>query len=76
MADSTGVVVRFHHSLYRPEAVRSAAARFGRLGAVTVEERDADTLVTLTGVPEHLRERAADELGNHALHQTIRERGG
>ncbi len=68
------VVVRFHRSLYQAGAVRTAAARFSGLGAVTVTETEADILVTLGDVPPHLRERAADELANHALHQTIRER--
>ena len=71
---SSPVVIRFHRSLYLPDAVRTAAGRFAALGAVTVEERDADTIVVVDGVADHLRGRVADELGNHALHETIRER--
>jgi hypothetical protein len=75
MADTDApVVVRFHRSLYLPDAVRTAAGRFGALGTVTVEDRDADTIVAIAGVPPHLRERVADELANHTLHQTVRDR--
>jgi len=65
------VTVRFHRSLYDPASVRVAAGRFGRFGTPAVEERDADVLVSFTDVPEALAGRLGDELGNHALFETI-----
>jgi hypothetical protein len=65
------VVLRFHRSLYEGEAVRAAAARFGHLAAIEVEDVEADVKVTLRDVPERLRGRIGDELGNHALFETI-----
>lgn len=67
MAD---VVVRFHRSLYAPASVRAAAERFAGFGP-TVEERDADVLVSFSTVPDRLRDRLPDEFRNHALFQTI-----
>lgn len=66
------VSVRFHRSLYAPDAVRRAAERFAPLvEALTVEEHESDLRVTLTGVPERLTDRIGDELGNHALFETV-----
>lgn len=70
MADP--IVLRFHRSLYATDGVRAAAARFGGLAeAIDVDEVDADVKVTLRGVPERLRARIGDELGNHALFESI-----
>ncbi len=63
--------LRFHRSLYPTASVRSAAARFAHLGALNVEEAEADVLVRLTGLPERHHERVADELRNHALFQVV-----
>lgn len=69
---SEPIHLRFHRSLYTTEAVRTAVARFGALATeITVEELEADVKVVLTGVPERLRARIGDELGNHALFDTI-----
>jgi hypothetical protein len=66
------IVLRFHRSLYTTDAVRAAVARFARLApSATVEEVDADVKVVLADVPEALRARIGDELGNHALFETI-----
>lgn len=70
-AEARTVTVRFHRSLYDPAAVRAAAARFTRFGTPAVDERDADVLVSFTDVPAALAERLGDELGNHALFETI-----
>ncbi|MFZ5479995.1 MAG: HxsD-like protein [Myxococcota bacterium] len=66
------LVLRFHRSLYATDAVRAAVARFSSLvGGTSVEEVEADVMVTLTDVPDRLRGRIADEVGNHALFETI-----
>ena len=66
------VTMRFHRSLYATDAVRAAAARFAPLVAsVDVAEHANDVVVTLDGVPERLAGRIGDELGNHALFETI-----
>lgn len=72
------IVLRFHRSLYTADAVRAAVARFAPLADdIAVEEVGADVKVALRGVPERLRARIGDELGNHALFETIvaRRRG-
>jgi hypothetical protein len=52
--------------------VHAAATRFaGLAGSITVTEVEADVKVVLEGVPERLRARIGDELGNHALFGTI-----
>lgn len=71
MAD---VVMRFHRSLYQADSVRSAALKFAALGEITVDERDVDTIVAVTGVSESLAARLTGEIGNHALFQTIVDR--
>lgn len=78
MAEATGPLsMRFHRSVYPPEAVRAAAERFApAVGSVSVEERDADSVVTLDGVPERVRGRILDELGNHALFEAMLARRG
>ena len=66
------IILRFHRSLYTPEAVRTAAARFeGLAREISVEEVDADVKVVLHDVAERFRDRIGDELGNHALFETI-----
>jgi len=66
------VLLRFHRSLYAPEAVARAAERFGGLvGAITVDTHPHDVTVTLVDIPERLAGRLPDELANHALFETI-----
>lgn len=74
MADA--VQLRFHRSIYPPDAVRRAVARFAPLARAVVEEHPADTLVVLTDIVERARPRIADELGNHALFEAIAQRRG
>ncbi len=68
--------LRFHKSLYSETAIRRAAERFAELGQIEVTEAEADWLVAVTPLRESLRERLGDELGNHALFETILERKG
>jgi hypothetical protein len=63
--------LRFHKSLYDGDAVARAAARFSALGTAELGESEADWLVTVAPLRESIRERLADELGNHALFETI-----
>lgn len=63
--------LRFHRSLYAPDAVRAAAERFAGLAELRVEETDTDVLVDVTPHRESLRARIGDELGNHALIASI-----
>lgn len=64
------VTVRLHRSLYPSASVRRAAERFAGFGP-TVEERDADVIVTFAEVADRLRDRLPDEFRNHALFQVI-----
>ena len=68
--------LRFHKSLYEGEAVRRAAARFAALGPFEMDESEADWLVRGVPARESVRERIVDELGNHALFETILGRKG
>jgi hypothetical protein len=66
------IVLRFHRSLYTADAVRAAVARFSSLAReATVEEVEADVKVTLHDVPDRFAGRIGDELGNHALFESI-----
>ena len=65
------VRVRFHRSLYAREAIDRAVARFAALGAFQVEEHAAEWEVSVVPVRESLRDRIADELGNHVLAGSI-----
>lgn len=64
------VTVRLHCSLYPGASVRRAAERFAGFGP-SVEERDADVVVTFATVADRLRERLPDEFRNHALYQVV-----
>lgn len=68
--------LRFHKSLYDGEAVRRAAERFAALGQIEVLDGGADWLVRALPVREAVRARLGDELGNHALFETILGRKG
>ncbi len=70
------LTLRFHKSLYDGEAVRKAAVRFGALGTVQVADGGGDWLVTAVPLRESIRERLGDELGNHALFESILARKG
>lgn len=72
MADA----LRFHKSLYSESAIRRATERFAQLGTFEVIEAEADWLVAVSPARESLRERLGDEVGNHALFETILERKG
>lgn len=66
------IELTFHRSLYRLEAVQAAVARFARLGRFEVHTGEgAEIRVRITGVPDRLHARMADEFSNHALFQTI-----
>lgn len=68
---STALHLRFHKSLYRPEAVQQVAARFAHLGTFVVEDASTDTLVAISEFSEELQDRMADTFSNHVLHQSI-----
>ena len=70
--------LRFHRSLYHPEAIRGAAARFARLARFEVLEiglpgqsGSQEIRVRITEIPAALAARMEDEFCNHALFQTI-----
>ena len=76
MADPS-VQVRFHRSLYRPEAVDEAVRAFADLAKVTVLHNPDDTLVVIEALPgQSEAERGeipmiANELANFALSETV-----
>ncbi len=63
-------------SLYLPEAVQAAADAFAELAEVEVRVLDAAIEVSMSGVDPDVADVIADELGNHALHETIVRRRG
>ncbi len=68
--------LRFSRSLYEPEAVRAAVKAFDALAQFEVSLTADDVVVTISDPDEELADVLADELCNHALHQTvIRARG-
>lgn len=68
--------LRFHRSLYPPEVVTAAAAAFGQLARITVQENEHDTKLRLEDVHPHFEGRLADELANYVLQATVQGRRG
>jgi hypothetical protein len=66
--------LRFHRSIYGTDAVRRAAERFAHLGDISVAETETDVLVTVVPTRPELKARLLDELANHALFETTKER--
>ena len=64
------VQLLFHRSLYRPDSVRTALARFSHLSRIQVQDVETGTLVTLSEFAERLRPRLPWEVANHVLFQT------
>ena len=66
----------FSRSLYEPEAVEDAVRAFDALARFEVQLTADDIIVTISEPDAELADVLADELCNHALHQTvIRARG-
>jgi len=61
----------FSRSLYSPAGVRAAAQAYGELGRIEVVETPAAIEVTIHDPDESVADVLADELCNHALHETI-----
>jgi hypothetical protein len=61
-----------HRSLYRPDAVRTAASAFAALARIDVIEEEAETAVTFDEVDPDLRDSLVDAFANHALAETVR----
>jgi len=67
----------FSRSLYLPAAVQAAVDAYHELATLTLSSHDGGTLVTIDDPDPELADILADELANHALHETIvRTRGG
>ena len=67
----------FSRSLYLPEAVQAAADAFAELASLTVSPHEGGVLVSISDPDPELADVLADELANHALHETIiRPRSG
>ena len=63
--------LRFHRSLYAPEAVQAAARAFEQLASVTVEQNEHDTLVGLADLHPHFGDRLVDEFSNYVLRASV-----
>ncbi len=61
----------FSRSLYRPDAVQTAARTFEKLARVEVRVEEDQVVVVLDDPHPALAHKLADELANHALHHTI-----
>lgn len=64
-------VLSLSRSLYLPEAVQAAARAFGELATIEVRVLDSDIEVSLDDIDPDVDDVLADELCNHALHETI-----
>jgi len=63
--------VRFHRSLYAPEAVEEAVRAFGDLAKLSVLTNPEDVLVVIEHVHPSVQDVIADELANFALSETV-----
>ncbi len=63
-----------HRSLYRPDAVRTAATAFGELARIDVRDRDHEVVITFADVDADVEEVLLDAFANHALFETVRAR--
>lgn len=63
--------LRFHRSIYEPEAIAEAVRAFGDLATITVQENDADTLVVIERPDPEVADMICDELANYALVEAI-----
>ncbi len=61
----------FSRSLYRPEAVETAARTFGKLARIEVRLEEHQSVVLMEDPHPALADKLADELANHAHHHTI-----
>lgn len=64
-------VLTLSRSLYLPEAVQAAASAFAELATIEVRVLDSDIEVSLDAIDPDVDDVLADELMNHALHETI-----
>jgi len=63
--------LRFHRSLYAPEAVDEAVRAFADLAKLTVLHNPNDTLVVIDEPSADVAGVLADELANFALAETV-----
>jgi hypothetical protein len=63
--------VRFHRSLYAPEAVEEAVRAFADLATLTVMTHPEDVLVVIEHAHASVSNVIADELANFALSETV-----
>ena len=59
--------LRLSHSLYDPQAVKTAVSDFARLATIEAQAGESETLLTLSDLHPHFGESLVDELANHAL---------
>lgn len=63
--------VRFHRSLYAPEAIDEAVRAFADLASFRVLHNPEDTLVFIESAKPSIAAVLADELANFALSETV-----
>jgi hypothetical protein len=63
--------VRFHRSLYAPEAVEEAVRAFADLATLEILRNAEDTLVVIQHAHPSVSGVLADELANFALAETV-----
>jgi hypothetical protein len=63
--------LRFHRSLYAPEAVDEAVRAFADLATLTVTKNPQDTLVVIEHAHASVADVIADELANFALSEAV-----
>lgn len=63
--------VRFHRSLYAPEAIEEAVRAFADLAKLTIVHNPEDTLVLIEQAQPSVIGVIADELANFALAETV-----
>lgn len=69
--EASPLQVRFHRSLYSPEAVEEAVRAFADLATLEVLRNPEDTLVVIQHAHPSVRGVIADELANFALAEAV-----
>jgi hypothetical protein len=68
-------VVTLSRSLYEPEAVNAAIKAYEQLATFVVEADDDLIRVSISEIDSDVSDIIADEFSNHALFETIKQRG-
>lgn len=71
MAEDAPQQLRFHRSLYAPEAVEQAVRAFADLATIEVRTNPEHTLVVIANARPEVAAVLADELANYALVEAI-----